>query len=45
MHRGQESDDFISDSNKLNFAELMKEREEPGINSDTIIHFVKNLPI
>jgi hypothetical protein len=47
MHRGQESDIYASDSNKLNIQELMKQRQNlpVGINSDRTIHFVNNLPI
>jgi hypothetical protein len=44
MNRG-ESDCYITDSNKLNVMEIMKMKNDPGINSDTIIHFVNNLPI
>lgn len=42
MNRG-ESDCFTNDSNKLNIIEMLKKQD--GINSDTVIHFVNNLPI
>lgn len=44
MNRG-ESDNFTSDSNKINIPEIRKQPTDPEINSDTFIGFVKKLPI
>jgi len=47
VNHGQESDNFTTDSNRINLSKLVenKQREDPGINSDRIIGFVNNLPI